>query len=95
MPLDELLDELDELELDEELELLDTAAGAEFLFLFPPQPVTVRPISSNRRRGVREAESIEGSSVGEIKKRRIVEGWPREGQPIPKRPPKIPRVKKP
>ncbi|MFO1370583.1 MAG: hypothetical protein U1F46_16485 [Marinagarivorans sp.] len=85
MPLDELLDELDELELEEELELeLLLAAGAEFLFLFPPQPVRERPISIDSRKGRREAANIERSSVGEIKKRRIVEGWPCEGQFIPK-----------
>jgi len=59
MPLELLLDELDELELDEELELLDTAAGAVFLFLFPPQPVSVRLISIDRRKGVRAVKNIE------------------------------------
>ena len=79
----EELDELEELEVEELLELLGTAAGAVFLFLFPPQPVSERLMSVARRRGLRDVENIEWSSVSEIKKPLIVEGWLYEGQPIP------------
>jgi hypothetical protein len=59
IPLEELLDELDELELDDELELLDADAGAEFLFLFPPQPIRERLISNEKRKGTRKLRNIE------------------------------------